>query len=897
MILSTMTVAFAATTNDAKAKVLYDLGLFKGVSTTEYVPALEDEADAQQAIVLIGRALQWEVDMTATTDFTDDATWAEPYIAYAIEAGITNGVSATEFGVDIISGQRVVAWFLRALGYDMTAAWEDTATLAAEAGISIPAGTLRDDVVGVIYEALMTTPVGGDATLIEMIVLGDEALTKIAEDAGLIDASLAIVSAKAVGVEAVEVKLNKSVSADTEVVIKKGAAIYSKSIEWNDAQNTATVTVRELSDGDYTAIVGDLTADFVVDEEEEATIEILDMVIYDDQGEDEDYADVQIAVKNQYGEEMVLVEEDVTVVAYNVTQGEVIDIEDIDEDDDEYFIYIDTEDAEDEDDDLFLEGDIIRIIVTYMGMTDQANLEVLDPAASNQIVLGEIVLDDDDDERLSVDDDAADYIQLEYVLVDQYGDEIDLSDDSDSAEDIEAHDNILFVSSDEDIIVDFYTNDDGELFLELADDADDGTVVITAVVNASGSVDTKSVVVADTSKPDSVDIEAPADVVAAGDADELVLELTIEDQFGDDIDDVDDIDVEVELDGDYEGEIDYMLTVEDDEPVLKLDVSDLVVDEDDAPVEITITIVEDYDDEDEEIGEVTFDIEANAYVADIDEATFTSIFEFDGTTGASLEIDIDDFEVYDQYDREIDDVELDAELEDGDYFTVESDGTEIVITATGEGTDVITVTISNEYGEEEIDVDLEAIDTDDIDSYAMTSIGAVYAYDEDDAAGLADEEEWDVEVEIEGVNGSGDEVVLIDDVPEIVTSSDFAVASVDGNVVSGVEEGTATISVWMDGEKVDSETIEVSEVKPYAVSVEWDDIDDGILEGSDLADYVVVEDQYGVEITVDLYFAEDDDEVSIEDGIVSCDGTNSASITVITANGLTATETIKIIED
>ncbi len=116
----------------------------------------------------------------------------------------------------------------------------------------------------------------------------------------------------------------------------------------------------------------------------------------------------------------------------------------------------------------------------------------------------------------------------------------------------------------------------------------------------------------------------------------------------------------------------------------------------------------------------------------------------------------------------------------------------------------------------------------------MTSIGAVYAYDEDDAAGLADEEEWDVEVEIEGVNGSGDEVVLIDDVPEIVTSSDFAVASVDGNVVSGVEEGTATISVWMDGEKVDSETIEVSEVKPYAVSVEWDDIDDGILEGSDL---------------------------------------------------------------
>lgn len=210
VIMSSMTVAFAASANDAKAKVLYDLGLFKGTSATEYVPALEDESNAQQALVLIGRALKWPVDMAATTEFTDVADWAAPYVAYAVEKGITNGVSATEFGASF-DGKRMVTWFLRALGYDMTESWTKTTELAATAKITVPTATTRDAVVGVIYEGLSSTPVGGTKTLVETVVGSDAALLKIAQDAGLIAKELAVVSVTATNLRVVEVKFNTAV--------------------------------------------------------------------------------------------------------------------------------------------------------------------------------------------------------------------------------------------------------------------------------------------------------------------------------------------------------------------------------------------------------------------------------------------------------------------------------------------------------------------------------------------------------------------------------------------------------------------------------------------------------------------------------------------------------------
>ena len=49
--------AVGKTKNAAKAKALYDLGLFKGISQKEFIPALESGTTRISAIVMIGRLI------------------------------------------------------------------------------------------------------------------------------------------------------------------------------------------------------------------------------------------------------------------------------------------------------------------------------------------------------------------------------------------------------------------------------------------------------------------------------------------------------------------------------------------------------------------------------------------------------------------------------------------------------------------------------------------------------------------------------------------------------------------------------------------------------------------------------------------------------------------------
>ncbi len=279
MVLSTMTVAFAAT-NDDKAEVLYKLGLFKGVSTTEFDPALDQETDAAQAITLIGRALQWEVDEDATVAFTDVPDYAVPYIAYAVDAKITNGVSDTTFGTEYIDGQRMVAWMLRALGYDMTKSWDETDTLAEEAGLTVPENKLRDDVVNVIYEALTTTPVDGDMTLIEKIVGDDAQLRAVAEAEGLMQAvpeDIAVVDVEALNLVQVAVEFNKEVDADTAEDIAN-YDVKDKTINYAELQEDGKTVVLTLS----AAVDQQDKVDVEIEKVEDLDENVIDKVTFED---------------------------------------------------------------------------------------------------------------------------------------------------------------------------------------------------------------------------------------------------------------------------------------------------------------------------------------------------------------------------------------------------------------------------------------------------------------------------------------------------------------------------------------------------------------------------------------------------------------------------------------
>jgi hypothetical protein len=228
LVLSMATTAFAATTASEQADVLYDLGLFLGYSETEKELGLEDASNAAQALTLIGRALGWEVDMDATTDFEDlqDPKFSAlvPYVVYAVESNITVGISDTEFGVDIISGKRLVVWVLRALGNGVEESWDNAEALAEEFGLTIldveGEDVLRSVVASVIFDMLDATPVDGEMTVIETLVADNEELKAIAIAAGLVEAEpvvveFAVASVTATNLKTVAVNLTAAPDKDT----------------------------------------------------------------------------------------------------------------------------------------------------------------------------------------------------------------------------------------------------------------------------------------------------------------------------------------------------------------------------------------------------------------------------------------------------------------------------------------------------------------------------------------------------------------------------------------------------------------------------------------------------------------------------------------------------------
>jgi len=868
LVISSMTIASAATTNASKAKVLHDLGLFKGVSATEYVPDLESETDAAQAIVLIGRALQWQVNEQATVTFTDVPSWAVPYVDYAVKADITNGVSATEFGVNIISGQRMVAWFLRALGYDMTDSWEKTALLATQASLTIPAGSLRDDVVGVIYEAMTTTPVDGDQTLIQTIVGSDATKMAVAQNAGLIPEEYLILSAKMIGTKSVELKFNNTVDTDkTTVQIKKNAAIYSTTATWNDAKNTVVLTSSiNLPAATYVANVNmdgeALTKEFVVSAPVADSIEITSSYV-DDQTED---AQIAFVVKNQYGENMKVkssssASDKFVVVAYNVTQkaSATVDVNT----NDTYFEMNTLASP-----DAFKTGDDIRLTVTYKGLTTQKNITVKTVGVFDNFSFGDIEFIDSKDTSLDESDES---VKLNYTLVEEYGEIVDLNATSAVATLPASIQGIQFISSDNSVISGIRIIDDsdgvGEIHLTIAGAGD---ATITGIVAASGTIATKKIKVLASASPETVSITPPTNVVAGGDK-AFDLRLTVLDQYGSKLTTVSGITFSYTFDVDDD---DVTLTKSDSDnvPKLTVDLTNATVTSSEGTSKLKISAK---NSSNEVIGSLTIDVEPNATVTDVVSTSFSKVFEYNGSVGASLTLTDDDIVAKDQYGREI---TGDIEVSSSNPSVMTASGK--TLTAVGVGTAMIEVSV----GSTSMDVSVSVVDSGDIDSYSMPSISKIYAVSPVNAA-------YQKTITIEGVSNDKT-VVLIDNVPDIVTSDDESKATVAGNIVTGIDAGKTTISVWMAGKKVDSETITVSKEKPYAVSVTFEENE--INNGGDLYTIMLVKDQYDVELKPTLYFSEQSKDYTITDKKFINGPTGYVEITVVTTNGLSVTKSIKV---
>ena len=167
------------------ASDLKELGLFKGVSDTDF--DLDRAPSRTEAIVMLIRILGKENDALNgrySHPFTDVADWANKYVGYAYSTGLTNGISATEFGASDANAATFLTFVLRALGYSDTNGadftWDNPFDLAKSIGILTDdvntAAFWRADVAIVAYNALGVNLKGSSQTLAQKLI-GDGVFT------------------------------------------------------------------------------------------------------------------------------------------------------------------------------------------------------------------------------------------------------------------------------------------------------------------------------------------------------------------------------------------------------------------------------------------------------------------------------------------------------------------------------------------------------------------------------------------------------------------------------------------------------------------------------------------------------------------------------------------------
>lgn len=174
--------AFAADLNeaDAKAAALDKLGLYQGVSATETNYDSGRAPTRVEALVMLIRILGKDTEAlsgSGSHPFSDVPAWADKYVGYAYEKGLTKGVSAEKFGTDNASASMYLTFLLRALGYsdasgDFT--YDRPFTLAKAAGI-LPAGVdtasfKRGDVALISWAALDADVKGGTTQLAKRLI-------------------------------------------------------------------------------------------------------------------------------------------------------------------------------------------------------------------------------------------------------------------------------------------------------------------------------------------------------------------------------------------------------------------------------------------------------------------------------------------------------------------------------------------------------------------------------------------------------------------------------------------------------------------------------------------------------------------------------------------------------
>jgi len=184
--LSSLTVMAATPLEESRflycAQELNSLGLFNGTDNGYELDRAPSRAEAAVMLVrLLGKEEQ-ALSSSASHPFTDVPQWADRYIAYMYDEGLTNGISATQFGAaQACEARMYVTFVLRALNYN-DAAGDFTynnslsfarmiAVIDSDDYLRISQNEfLRGDLASVSFWALFSEMNGSDKLLLEKLI-------------------------------------------------------------------------------------------------------------------------------------------------------------------------------------------------------------------------------------------------------------------------------------------------------------------------------------------------------------------------------------------------------------------------------------------------------------------------------------------------------------------------------------------------------------------------------------------------------------------------------------------------------------------------------------------------------------------------------------------------------
>jgi len=223
--------------NTYKAEVLYKLGLFKGINSSTFVPALEMPSDRAQAITLIGLAMGWDVSKyennpALASKFTDLQAYAAPYILYALDHNITKGIGNDRFGSTLpVNSRQMYTWYARALAYKedvykdpkllytiglMTKAQYDT--LMNTNWSELDNDAIRDQIISIMYDSMFWKVKGSNNRLIRNLYNRSWVNRHYAEECGLLDEpteETMTYTASLLSVKAIELDFSQILDQDT----------------------------------------------------------------------------------------------------------------------------------------------------------------------------------------------------------------------------------------------------------------------------------------------------------------------------------------------------------------------------------------------------------------------------------------------------------------------------------------------------------------------------------------------------------------------------------------------------------------------------------------------------------------------------------------------------------